>query len=719
MTKLNTKNKVTFIEQAQQTECGLCCIAMIVDYFKGYISFNEMYEYVGTGRDGLSLLQMKNLAQMKNLDVSCYKISNIENLSMLEYPFIAYWKKKHYIIVEKLEEKRITIVDPAIGRRKIEKSEFEKNFSGFIMTCQPNSQFTFEKKPNIWMPYLELLKVNKNLFLKLIMITFFLQLFMLTTPIIIQYLVDNINKINESVLLNLAPILILIISLYFIFNIIKAKLMIKLINSLDHNMMDKFFKHLLNLPYHFFLLRKFGDLLFRLNSLRTIRDLISSTILNGLLNVVLLSLCFFYMIYQSPILTSVMLAFIFINSLLVILSRNKLKETNQEYILNKTDVESLQTEILYGITTVKTTGIEEKVLNNWEHSFVNTQHSYKENFLLQNYINISSNTLSFAGTFTLLGVGAYLVYINSISIGVLMAFISISNTFFSLSETIIQMFNTFITTGTYLRRISDVLDSPTEKKGEDLITVKNIDAIRVENIDFSYSRQSKMILKNINLKISSNQKIAIIGKTGSGKSTLARLILGLHEPTNGNVFINNINTKIIDNSKLRQSIGVVTQDVTLFNKSIFENIAIYNENITLEKVIEAAKIARIHEDIINMPMQYNTIISEMGFNLSGGQRQRIALARALVHNPQLLLLDEATSALDHVTERSIDNYLNSINCTRIIIAHRLTTVTNADLIIVMDKGEIVNTGTHKELLTNSDYYASFFKNKEFSETTII
>ena len=243
--------------------------------------------------------------------------------------------------------------------------------------------------------------------------------------------------------------------------------------------------------------------------------------------------------------------------------------------------------------------------------------------------------------------------------------------------------------------------------------------IELQNVSFSYTKYSPPVIKNISLKIEPGQKVALVGKSGSGKSTLARIILGLYQPDEGRILYDGHDLADIDKSTLRKQMGVVPQDVTLLNRSILENITLHNPKATMEEVIQAAKVAQIHDEIMAMPMKYHTMISEMGMNVSGGQRQRIALAQALLHKPSVLVLDEATSSLDHVNEEEIDAMLQQMKCTRIVIAHRLTTVMNADLILVLDDGEIIEQGTHEELLKSSEYYRSFYKESDSKEAVLI
>ncbi|MGE7674934.1 peptidase domain-containing ABC transporter [Lysinibacillus sp. NPDC094403] len=289
---------------------------------------------------------------------------------------------------------------------------------------------------------------------------------------------------------------------------------------------------------------------------------------------------------------------------------------------------------------------------------------------------------------------------------------SLSTIFFGLSSTVLDTFTSFINSKVYFSRIADILTSDFEiNDGEK----RELDgSIKLKNVSFSYTKNSNKILDGIDINIQTGSKIAIVGKSGSGKSTLSKLLVGLYTPTEGEIFYNNISFNKLDKKSIRKQIGIVPQDITLFNNSIFENIVMNRLDVTVEEVIEACKIANIHDEIEAMPMKYHTIISEMGLNLSGGQRQRIALARALVNKPKIILLDEATSFLDNINEKLVSDEFKKIGATQIVIAHRLSTIIDSDIIFVLENGYVIEQGTHEELLKQKGQYYSLYSNNDIT-----
>lgn len=302
-----------------------------------------------------------------------------------------------------------------------------------------------------------------------------------------------------------------------------------------------------------------------------------------------------------------------------------------------------------------------------------------------------------------------------ITLGELIAFQTISAYFLNTSNSLIMQIEAYYQLKVYLKRLQDVFNAPleiTEETKEKHIIQGEIE---FQNVSFSFTKYGKNVINNASFHISAGEKVAIVGKSGSGKSTLANLILGIYPLKSGRILYDKKDISSLDKPTLRKQIGIVTQKPYLFNKSIFENIAANREGVTLDMVIEAAKIAEIHEEIMKLPLNYHTIISEQAKNFSGGQIQRISIARALVDNPKIIIFDEATNALDSITEKKIDDHLSKLNATRIIIAHRLSTIKNADRIIVMDDGEIVAQGKHEELITSNDYYISLYKHNNSLE----
>jgi ABC-type bacteriocin/lantibiotic exporter with double-glycine peptidase domain len=366
------------------------------------------------------------------------------------------------------------------------------------------------------------------------------------------------------------------------------------------------------------------------------------------------------------------------------------------------------TEALVQISTLKAAGAEKHVRLRWLRLFFAEMSASVRSSYFGSFVAAVQNVLHSLAPLVLLLLGAQQVISGSMQLGTMMALLSLSSSFLGPLISLVSTGQRIQQAQAHLERIVDVMKAEPEQKPQEYMstpTPRLTGHIHLANVGFQYDKNAKHVLHNINLTIKPGQKVAIVGRSGSGKSTLGKLLLGLYLPTEGEIYYDNIPLRSMNLSEVRSQLGVVMQDIGLFNGSIRENIAFNTPGIDLTAVVWAAQAAAIHDDIMKMPMDYETIVSEGGGGISGGQRQRLALARALVRNPAILLLDEATSSLDVTTERVVERNLNSLSCTQIIIAHRLSTIRNADVILAVDQGTIVEQGTHDELLKHNGFYA--------------
>lgn len=315
----------------------------------------------------------------------------------------------------------------------------------------------------------------------------------------------------------------------------------------------------------------------------------------------------------------------------------------------------------------------------------------------------------------ILCIGLTQVTEDMISLGELIGFYSIVNILAGLSVTLFQFGDSFMLASQYLERVFDILEEEKEITNVELDACNIDGGIELKDVSFSYTNLSSLVLKNISLKINSGETVAIVGVSGSGKTTLSKLLLGLYEPSKGKILFDNVEYESLNKKKLRKQMGVVPQDLSLLNKTIYDNIKMNRSEVTDKDIKEAAEYAQISREIEEMAMGYSTVISNMGTNLSGGQRQRIALARAMAAYPKVMILDEATSSLDAINEEKVSQVFNKMGCTRIIIAHRLSTIMGADKILVMDNGRIVEEGKHEELLLKKGYYYKLYRNSLVDE----
>jgi ABC-type bacteriocin/lantibiotic exporter with double-glycine peptidase domain len=701
------------MQQLTQYECGLCCLKMILSYYKNNISMNKLRTYFDSSVNGISLLELKNVALKLNLNVNVKKVdvSVLLRIKKIE-PVIVSWNKNHYIILEKIYKNHCIIIDPSIGRLKISHEEFRNGFSNYILILKPNEKFRTCKSTTTIGDYLKYIIVYKKIILWILFISIILQFISIGSPILMENVIDNVILAHKYGVSKLVIFTTIIVIMQISLTYLKNKLMIWFQNNVDYSLMNRFVNHMIRLPYKFFQMRGNGDLIQRLNSNTMIRDIYIQKIMPGFINIMLVLVIFIYMFTRSPMLALAVLTLGISQLLIILLSKSKMKLLTQSQVMAQTEASTFLTEMLSGISTIKTLGLEENISIIWDNILKNQIEKVSNKSKFQAFIDMFINTIIFFAPLFITFLGINQVLHSNISIGELFAFLSLTISFLTPINLLANMINDITMLAVLLERIYDILDEKIEENNIEISSEKINGSISMKNISFRYAENSPYVLTNITLDIPKGNKIAIVGKSGCGKSTLGLLICALYETTTGNIKIDNINYKDINKISLRNNFGVVLQDNFLFNKTISENISIGMPCINIKDIEEAAKVAAIHEDIKKLPMDYNTRLSEAGANLSGGQKQRLSIARAIVRKPSILLLDEATSSLDSITERQIIENIKGLNCTQIIIAHRLTTIKDADKIIVLQDGMIVSTGTHEKLLDSCPYYRNLYESSD-------
>jgi len=706
--------RVPYIQQMRQTECGLCCVAMIMQYYKSYDGILRIRENLEVGRDGLKISLLSKYMKGRGLDTKVYR-ANADALAQLELPAIIFWHDEHFVVLEKIDEKYAIIVDPAYGRRKIKFSEFRENYSEIILTAKPTGKFVpFKEKRNLWINAFKNINIRKRLYAKLILVSAMIYITQMLIPVLVQHLTDSIGAMKEGVLeWNYYYYAIVIALVLAGFTFLRGMKIIELQLNLDSHLTKGTFKKMLSLPFKFFESRSNGDLLFRLNCLAVIRDLVSEQIIQGILQVGIMICILGYMLSKSVIMTIVALLFLIINISFIVKMKPTLMEANQNEIVEDTRLQGVQVEAVYSAFGIKIAGMEDEILDSWTKRYEKTLTAYKKKNMVKNINDTVLSALQMTAPLVILALGIFQYMNGVVTMGEVIAIYTLAGNLFSTGMSVFNIYNSFVLATSYLERITDIIDAKEETVPDSPVELRIAGNLQLKNVYFAYTNNSENVLEDINLDVKRCQKVAIVGASASGKSTLVKIILGLYEPKSGEILFDGVDIRNLDKGMLRRQIGVVPQDMSLFNKTIYDNICI-NKKVSNREVMEVARIAQIDEEIQQMPMKYQTLVSDMGMNLSGGQRQRIILARALLNKPELMIMDEATSALDYINEKKVSNYFEQAGCTRIIIAHRLSTIIDADCIVVLDRGRIAETGTHEELLQRGGLYASLYMSREKS-----
>lgn len=724
------RRRVPVIQQLSEAECGAACLAMILSYFGRKTTVSECRDICMPGRDGLNALTVVKAARSYGLRVKAYTLEP-DNFKYVSLPAIVHWKFNHFIVVEHWSPKTVTVVDPGGGRRRLSAAEFSADFTGVVLTFQPGTQFSpragREKGGLSWHQYIRSMfggRGAKAVLIQVLVASLLLQLLGLAFPLLTKVIIDHIIPYQMSGVMTLLGVgMLILVMAQTVTNYLRSLSLIYLRGRLDTHVMQNFFEHLLSLPFSFFQRRTSGDLLMRLGSNSMIREMLTNQTLSILLDGSFVIVYLFILIGLAPPFALLVIGLGGVQMLAVFLTRRKMQELTQRELAAKAEEQGYLVEALKGIAVLKSSGAEARAFDRWSDLFFQQMNVSLQRSYWQTTVDTFLGTLRVITPLTLLWVGAHYALAGQMSIGTVLAMNALAAAFLSPLGMLIANAQQLQTVGAHLERISDILEAEPEASSQNGVQRHLTGRIEVRNVTFQYDPQSPPVLRDVSFVVKPGQKVALIGPTGSGKSTLAMLLLGLYQPTAGEILYDGVPIQHFNSRELRNQFGVVMQDPFLFSGSIRQNIALNNPSVTLEEVAQAAAVAGVHQDIACMPMSYETIVSEGGSTLSGGQRQRIAIARALSHTPSVLLLDEATSHLDANTEADVDQNLNNLACTRIVIAHRLSTISNSDQILVFDNGSIIERGTSAELLERGGAYAQLvrrqFRHELVEEVTAV
>lgn len=697
--------------QLNAVECGAACLAMILSYYGRQTRVAECREGLGIGRDGVTAEMIAKAARAYGLRVKAYSIAALADFQYVQLPAIAHWNFEHFVVVERWTSRFVTIIDPGNGRRRLTMEQFNEGFTGVVLTFEPGVQFQQHrtKAPLVWRDYLlQHLLHTPGLLVQILSTSLLIQVLGLALPLLTKLLVDQVLPLSmTSVMPMLGLGMLLLVVTQLVTSYLRAALLIYLQARVDTRMMLGFFDHLLTLPYRFFEQRTVGDLLLRLGSNTVIRDTLTSQTLAMMLDSALVLSYLILLCLHAPSFGLMVCMVGLLQVMLLLGTTRRVHDLMQRDVCAQAESQSYVVEALTGILTLKACGGEEHAFDHWSNLFCKHLNVSLQRQHLGAMVEALMLALRTFSPLTLLWVGALHVLDGTMSLGTMLALNAIATAFFMPLSSLVSNGQRLQLVQAHLERLTDVLTAEPEQPLQGVhITPRLTGRMALHQVSFCYDPNAAPVLHEISLTIEPGQKIAFVGRSGSGKSTLAKLLLGLYLPTAGDILYDGLPLPILNWRTVRSQLGVVLQEPFLFSGSIRQNIAVHNPSLTFEQIQAAAQLAAIHEEIMHLPMGYETRIAEGGSGLSGGQRQRLALARALTHQPAVLFLDEATSHLDGATESVVEQNLRQLSCTRIVIAHRLSTICDADQIFVLHDGTIVEQGRHEELLEQQGYYAA-------------
>ena len=616
----------------------------------------------------------------------------------------------HYVVIHKITKKEVIIADPAKGIVKYTPDEFFKIWTGVLILLVPNQNFKKGKETKgLFERFFHLLLPQKGLLIQVFLASLIYTALGILGAFYMKALLDDI--LPYGLMKTLHVLSLGVIGLYILQTILsgfRSHLLLYLSQKLDIALLLGYYEHVLKLPMSFFGTRRVGEIISRFQDAGHVRDAISGATLTIMIDTLMVIGGGIILYMQDGLLFGVAFIIVLLYAVIVFAFNKSLKKGNQRQMEENAQLTSYLVESLNGIQTVKAFNAERKVNLETEGKFIKLLRSIFKLALTTNVQGILKNLVELIGGVVILWVGAYQVLQGNMSVGSLITFNSLLAYFLTPMKNLINLQPELQTAMVAAERLGEILDLELEcdeNEEKKMQPEKFEGAVSLRNVDFRYGTRN-LVLKHINMEIKKGERIALVGESGCGKTTLVKLLLNFYPIEKGDILIDGNNILDIKKEALREHIAYVPQETFLFSGTILENLLLGTEDIGMEEVVEAAKMARAHEFINELPLRYNTHLEENGANLSGGQRQRLAITRAILKKPDILILDEATSNLDSITEAAIENTINTFSkgMTTIIIAHRLSTIKRCDRIFVMDKGEIIEEGSHEELMKAEKRY---------------
>lgn len=686
MLSFTARKTLPMILQDERAACGHACIEMISHFWGHRLDRSTIQFHCKTSSRGSTLSDLNHMLEALGFLTRALKIP-IEALASMPCPAILHWNMNHFVVLKEVKKNQVVIHDPATGVRHCSMEELAACFTGIALEVQRGSDFKIirQGKSLTLSSLVRAAQGVKPCFIVLLLLSLTIEALSILNPLFMQYVTDNVIGSSErSNLLVISFGFLCVGGLQVVTEYMRGHLVIVMTNQLTEQFSSNVVKHILQLPLSFFEKRHVGDLQSKFQSIDQIQKKISTDFINTVLDGLLILITVLVMLCYSSLLTGMVLCALALTIVVRFISYQSLKRHTEHSIYEHANAMSVFLETLKGIVPIKSFLKEGVRFHTWRNSYIDALNADIQISKKQLIYQVAQQLLFYVEHIGVVTVGALLVISNQFSVGMLIAFLAYRLLLVNKSSSFVQNIFDYALISIQLRRLGDILFEEPETVNSG-VGHGLTGALSLRQVYFRYHASEGPVLHNLTLEIKAGEKVAIVGRSGGGKSTLLKVMMGLLESSSGEILLDGIPLKQFGLNNYRSMTAAVMQDDALLSGSILDNISFFDEVIDIDRVYRVAALACIHEEIIQCPMGYETLVGDMGSTLSGGQKQRILIARALYKQPKILFLDEATSHLDLANEQAINRSLKSLAMTQIIIAHREETIRLADRIIHLDE----------------------------------
>ncbi|EGM78807.1 ABC-type bacteriocin/lantibiotic exporter with N-terminal double-glycine peptidase domain protein [Rheinheimera sp. A13L] len=680
------------IYQSEAAECGLACLAMVAGAYGYKTDMANLRQRYPLSLKGLTLQHLMQLADNLGLAGRALRLEP-EELAQLKLPCILHWQMSHFVVLVKVKGQKIQIHDPAFGKRELSFADVDQCFTGIALELSPTTEFKKQdqrQKLSVRQFWSSASGLWSALF-RILLMSLVLQFFLLVAPYYMQLVVDEVLVSRDLDLLHVLAIgFALLLLLQILTNILRSWLVLHLGSVLNLQLATNLFRHLLHLPMSFFEKRHMGDIVSRFGSLQQLRDLLTNSLIEALIDGLMACTVLVLLFVYHPVLAAVVLAAVLLYALLRYIFYSPLKQCTEQGIVAQAKEQSGFMESVRAIQCLQLFSKQSQRLSLWQNQYSD---AVDQQFRLGRWhlsLQAVHQLLFGIEHIVVIYLAALAVIDNAFSVGMLFAFASYKSQFTQRAAAFIDHWIEFRMLELHLQRLADIALTDTENLGESQTYLQLQGHIELRDLSFQQTAQDPWLFHQLSFRLSPGESVAIVGPSGCGKTSLLKIMLGLATAQQGKVLIDGMELSSFGLQHYRSQIAAVMQNDQLLSGSVMDNISFFSPKPDVQHLMHCAELAAIHQDIIAMPMGYNTLIGDMGSALSGGQKQRLLIARALYHKPRVLLLDEATSHLDLALEVRVNQAIRQLQIARIIVAHRPDSILTADRILLLQQGQLTD-----------------------------